>query len=149
MANITELQLQGDSTVHKLNDARITTTAVDTATHILTMATNSGETSIAPITAANLASVLGADVGSVLGIKVIDVDASQDWIDTGISGGICLYLMNSYDSYTGIFTFNFWSGTIKDLEWNIAFDHDLYVQKSAWNTLKLKGGYKALVIGLK
>lgn len=57
MANITELQLQGDSTVHKLNDARITTTAVDTATHILT--TNSGVTSIAPITAANLASVLG------------------------------------------------------------------------------------------
>jgi hypothetical protein len=61
MANITELQLQGSSTVHKLNDARITTTAVDTATHILT--TNSGVTSIAPITAANLASVLGAAYG--------------------------------------------------------------------------------------
>lgn len=57
MANITELQLQGDSTVHKLNDSRITTTAVTTATHILT--TNSDVTSIAPITAANLASVLG------------------------------------------------------------------------------------------
>lgn len=57
MANITELQLQGDSTVHKLNDARITTTAVSTATHIL--ATDSSISSIAPITAANLASVLG------------------------------------------------------------------------------------------
>ena len=57
MANITELQLQGDSTVHKLNDARITTTAVTNNTHILT--TNSDVTSIAPITAANLASVLG------------------------------------------------------------------------------------------
>ena len=57
MANITELQFQGDSTVHKLNDARITTTAVTTATHFL--ATNSGISSIAPITAANLASVLG------------------------------------------------------------------------------------------
>ena len=57
MANITELQLQGSSTVHKLNDARITTTAVTTATHILT--TNSGVTSIAPITIANLASDLG------------------------------------------------------------------------------------------
>lgn len=58
MANeLRELQLQGDSTVYKLNDARITTTAVTTATHILT--TNSGVTSIAPITAANLASVLG------------------------------------------------------------------------------------------
>lgn len=58
MANMTELQLQGDSTVYKLNDARVTTTSVTTATHILT--TNSGVTSIAPITAANLASVLGA-----------------------------------------------------------------------------------------
>ena len=60
MANITELQFQGDSTVHKLNDARITTTAVTTATHILT--TNSGVTSITPITTANLASVLGGVV---------------------------------------------------------------------------------------
>lgn len=60
MANMTELQLQGDSTVHKLNDARISTTAVTTATHILT--TNSGVTSIAPITAANLASVLGGGI---------------------------------------------------------------------------------------
>lgn len=58
MANeLRELQLQGDSTVYKLNDARITTTAVDTATHILT--TNSAVSSIAPITAANLASALG------------------------------------------------------------------------------------------
>lgn len=57
MANITELQFQGDSTVHKLNDARITTTAVTNNTHILT--TNSDVTSIAPITSANLASVLG------------------------------------------------------------------------------------------
>ena len=56
MANITELQLQGDSTVHKLNDARITTTAVPTATHILT--TNSTVSSIAPITAGNLGKVV-------------------------------------------------------------------------------------------
>lgn len=61
MANITELQFQGDSTVHKLNDARITTTAVSTATHFL--ATDSSISSIAPITAANLASVLGAHYG--------------------------------------------------------------------------------------
>ena len=57
MANeLRELQLQGDSTVYKLNDARITTTAVTTATHILT--TNSGVTSIAPITAENLGKVV-------------------------------------------------------------------------------------------
>ena len=57
MANeLYELQLQGDSTVYKLNDARITTTAVSTATHILT--TNSGVTSIAPITAENLGKVV-------------------------------------------------------------------------------------------
>lgn len=58
MANeLIELQLQGSTTVYKVNDARITTSAVTTATHILT--TNSGVTRIAPITAANLASVLG------------------------------------------------------------------------------------------
>lgn len=62
MANITELQLQGDSTVHKLNDARITTTAVTNPTHILT--TNSDVTRIAPITAANLASALGVPKSS-------------------------------------------------------------------------------------
>ena len=56
MANITELQLQGDSTVHKLNDARISTTAVTTATHILSA--NSGVTNIAPITAENLGKVV-------------------------------------------------------------------------------------------
>ena len=44
--------------LHDINDKRISTTAVTTATHLLTC--NSGVTSIAPITAANLASVLGA-----------------------------------------------------------------------------------------
>ena len=43
--------------LHDINDKRISTTAVTTATHILTC--NSGVTSIAPITAANLASLLG------------------------------------------------------------------------------------------
>ena len=43
--------------LHDINDKRISTTAVTTATRILTC--NSGVTSIAPITAANLASVLG------------------------------------------------------------------------------------------
>ena len=43
--------------LHDINDKRVSTTAVTTATHILTC--NSGVTSIAPITAANLASVLG------------------------------------------------------------------------------------------
>ena len=44
--------------LHDINDKRISTTNVTTATHLL--ACNSGVTSIAPITAANLASVLGA-----------------------------------------------------------------------------------------
>lgn len=58
MANITELQLQGDSTVHKLNDARITSTPITNPTHILG-SENANLTSIAPITIANLASVIG------------------------------------------------------------------------------------------
>ena len=44
--------------LHDINDKRISTTAVTTATHILTC--NSGVSSIAPISAANLAAVLGA-----------------------------------------------------------------------------------------
>lgn len=59
MANITELQLQGDSTVHKLNDARITTTVITNPTYILG-SKNANLNSIAPITVENLASVLGA-----------------------------------------------------------------------------------------
>lgn len=43
--------------LHDINDNRISTKDVTTATHLLTC--NSGVTSIAPITAANLASVLG------------------------------------------------------------------------------------------
>ena len=58
MANITELQFQGDSTVHKLNDARITSTPIANPTHILG-SKNANLTSIAPITIANLASVIG------------------------------------------------------------------------------------------
>lgn len=92
MANITELQLQGDSTVHKLNDARITTTAVTTATHILT--TNSGVTSIAPITAADLASVLGGSTS----IMFEATDAKFD----------ALYGTSS------VHTFNGYSGTYFD-----------------------------------
>lgn len=60
MANITQLQITGSSTIHNLNDARISATAVTTATHVLTA--NSGVTSIAPIAVADLASVLGVDV---------------------------------------------------------------------------------------
>ena len=46
--------------LHDIHDKRISTTAVTTATHLLTC--NSGVTSIAPITTANLASVLGGVV---------------------------------------------------------------------------------------
>jgi len=55
MAVLNQLTVSG--TTYDLNDKRISTTAVTTATHLLTC--NSGVTSIAPITAANLASVLG------------------------------------------------------------------------------------------
>ena len=66
MAVVTQLNLNVGTeqnpnfVLHDINDKRISTTAVTTATHLLTC--NSGVTSIAPITAANLASVLGAAV---------------------------------------------------------------------------------------
>lgn len=58
MAAINQIKLNSTSTTYDVNDKRITTTAVSTATHFL--ATDSSVSSIAPITAENLASVLGA-----------------------------------------------------------------------------------------
>ena len=78
MANITELQLQGDSTVHKLNDARITTTVITNPTHILG-SENANLTSIAPITIANLASVLGAIKESQELIVDLGLPSGRKW----------------------------------------------------------------------
>lgn len=50
-------QITTGGVTYDINDKRISSTAVTTATHILTC--NSGVSSIAPITAANLAAVLG------------------------------------------------------------------------------------------
>lgn len=57
MAAINQIKLNSTSTTYDVNDKRITTSAVSTATHFL--ATDSSVSSIAPITAANAASVLG------------------------------------------------------------------------------------------
>lgn len=59
MAAINQITIAGGST-YDVNDKRITTSAVSTATHFL--ATDSSISSIAPITAANLASVLGGGI---------------------------------------------------------------------------------------
>ena len=75
MAVLTQLQLDGSSTVYDLNDARISATSVSTATHFL--ATNSSVSAINPISASDLASVLGADCGVVfydLYQKNFDID---------------------------------------------------------------------------
>lgn len=58
MAVINQIKLGSSGTTYDVNDKRVTTTAVTTATHVLTA--DSGVTSIAPITITNLASVLGA-----------------------------------------------------------------------------------------
>ena len=62
MAVLTQIQLEGSSTVYDINDARISATSVATATHFL--ATNSGVSAINPISAADLASVLGGSASS-------------------------------------------------------------------------------------
>ena len=82
MANITQLQITGSSTVHNLNDARISATAVTTATHVLTA--NSGVTSIAPIAVADLASVLGAMQTVDLYRKDFDIDTMKQGETSGI-----------------------------------------------------------------
>lgn len=71
MAVLTQIQLEGSSTFYDINDARISATSVATATHFL--ATNSGVSAINPISAADLASVLG-----VLGATYTE----GKWIET-------------------------------------------------------------------
>lgn len=61
--------------LHDLHDKRISTTAVTTATHLL--ATNAGVTAMNPISAANLASVLGTSS---------DLIDSQEKLDSAQSG---------------------------------------------------------------
>jgi hypothetical protein len=85
MAVMTQLQLEGSSTVYDLNDARISSTSVSTATHFL--GTNSSVSAINPISAADLASVLG-----VLD-RVVNVPANSDLLDYIIKPGI--YTVNN------------------------------------------------------
>ena len=81
--------------LHDINDKRISTTAVTTATHLLTC--NSGVTSIAPITAANLAAVLGVDktisVYANANAKSVNVNYSMD-------GGYSITLLMTYIRYS-------------------------------------------------
>ena len=100
MANITELQFQGDSTVHKLNDARITTTAVTNTTHILT--TNSDVTRIAPITTTNLASAMGVNADNAMqyimdNVTEVAIEGNFSW-DKG-SAIIEIYAHTNYPAY--------------------------------------------------
>lgn len=71
MAVVTQIKLGASGTTYDINDKRISTTAVSTATHLLT--TNSGVTSIAPITTADLASALGG----VTYEKTLDIIATS------------------------------------------------------------------------
>ena len=68
--------------LHDINDKRISTTAVTTATHLLTC--NSSVTSIAPITAANLASVLGAYICGVGGTLIPENEDLDNYTTAGV-----------------------------------------------------------------
>lgn len=127
MANITELQFQGDSTVHKLNDARITTTAVTNPTHILT--TNSDVTTIAPITAANLASVLGATRESQELIVDLGLPSGRKWathnIDVTMQNGFTKSIYQyecSFFSWGNTFGVNPISSTAFSYNWGTGND---------------------------
>ena len=85
MAAINQITIAGGST-YDVNDKRITTSAVSTATHFL--ATDSSISSIAPITASNLASVLG----------VYKLDENPNFSDlndaVGVTQGITYYFFS-------------------------------------------------------
>jgi hypothetical protein len=84
--------------LHDINDKRISTTAVTTATHLLTC--NSGVTSIAPITAANLASVLGvSDFFNLFTGRGNRITANSDLNDIIRPGA---YFIQTHDDATTI-----------------------------------------------
>ena len=123
MANITELQLQGDSTVHKLNDARITTTVITNPTYILGSA-NENLNSIAPITVANLASVLGAIRESQELIVDLGLPSGRKWathnIDVTMQNGFTKSIYQyecSFFSWGNTFGINPISSTAFSYNW--------------------------------
>lgn len=123
MANITELQLQGDSTVHKLNDARITTTVITNPTYILGSA-NENLNSIAPITVANLASVLGAIRESQELIVDLGLPSGRKWathnIDVTMQNGFTKSIYQyecSFFSWGNTFGVNPISSTAFSYNW--------------------------------
>ena len=85
MAAINQITIAGGST-YDVNDKRITTSAVSTATHFL--ATDSSISSIAPITASNLASVLGGLI--INKTAIVGNDANNFETGTGyrLTGGL-------------------------------------------------------------
>ena len=82
MAAINQITIAGGST-YDVNDKRITTSAVSTATHFL--ATDSSISSIAPITASNLASVLGVDPP----ISTVSLTPNQTFNVINVGNGKC------------------------------------------------------------
>lgn len=76
MAAITQIKLSSNNTTYDVNDKRISSTAVTTADYLLTC--NSAVTSIAPISIANAASVLGESLGFYNSLKQIPRNTVND-----------------------------------------------------------------------
>lgn len=149
MANITELQLQGDSTVHKLNDARITTTVITNPTYILGSA-NANLNSIAPITVANLASVLGAIRESQELIVDLGLPSGRKWathnIDVTMQNGFTKSIYQyecSFFSWGNTFGVNPISSTAFSYNWGTGNDGPYASTPGASLTGNAELGYDA------
>ena len=149
MANITELQLQGDSTVHKLNDARITTTVITNPTYILG-SENANLNSIAPITVANLASVLGAIRESQELIVDLGLPSGRKWathnIDVTMQNGFTKSIYQyecSFFSWGNTFGVNPISSTAFSYNWGTGNDGPYASTPGASLTGNVELGYDA------
>ena len=147
MANITELQLQGDSTVHKLNDARITTTVITNPTYILG-SENANLNSIAPITVANLASVLGAIRESQELIVDLGLPSGRKWathnIDVTMQNGFTKSIYQyecSFFSWGNTFGINPISKSVFSYNWGTGIDGPYSSTPGASLTGKAELGY--------
>ena len=121
MAAINQITIAGGST-YDVNDKRITTSAVETATHFL--ATDSSISSIAPITAKNLASVLGATRESQELIVDLGLPSGRKWathnIDVTMQNGFTKSIYQyecSFFSWGNTFGVNPISSTAFSYNW--------------------------------
>lgn len=139
MAAINQIKLNSTSTTYDVNDKRITTSEVSTATHFL--ATDSSVSSIAPITAANLASVLGRHITNKVATAGMDANYFELGTSYSLTAGVNVSHKPPFESRAVVFTYGI-PGIEDYSKWQLAFSSDNEMaardyEPQGWNDWKV------------